>query len=182
MFGILRESIVKATLQVINEMQAAGVIGRYAIGGAVGATFYLEPAATLDIDIFVSIQPPPGSLLLSLQPIYDYLVTGRQCRQEGEYIVVEGWQVQFLPPGDAMGEEALAQALETEVDGVRTWVMTAEHLVALALQLGRGKDYARILQFIEAGELDTTRLDQILTRYNLLAKWELFGDRFLKNQ
>jgi len=53
-FGILRESIVKATLQVINEMQAAGVIGRYAIGGAVGATFYLEPAATLDIVIFVS--------------------------------------------------------------------------------------------------------------------------------
>jgi len=53
-FGILRESIVKATLQVINEMRAAGVIGRYAIGGAVGATFYLEPAATLDIDIFVS--------------------------------------------------------------------------------------------------------------------------------
>ena len=30
-------------------MQADGVIGKYAIGGAVGATFYLEPAATLDL-------------------------------------------------------------------------------------------------------------------------------------
>jgi hypothetical protein len=45
--------------------------------------------------------------------------------------------------------------------------MTAEHLVALALQLGRGKDFARILQFIDAGVLDTPKLDQILTRYEL---------------
>jgi hypothetical protein len=173
---------MKATLQVINEMQAAGVIGSYAIGGAVGATFYLEPSATLDIDIFVSIKPPPGSALLSLQPIYDYLVTGRKCPQLGEYIVIGGWQVQFLPPGDALGEEALAQAVETEVEGVRTRVMTAEHLVALALQLGRGKDFARILQFIEAGVLDTARLDGILTRHDLLAKWEQFGDKFLRNK
>jgi len=173
---------MKATLHVINQMEAAGVIGKYAIGGAVGATFYLEPSATLDIDIFVSIQTPPGSLLLSLQPIYDYLVTGRNYPQVGEYIVVEGWQVQFLPPGDALGEEALAQAIQTEVDDVRTWVMTAEHLVALALQLGRGKDFARILQFIEAGVLDSARLDQILTRHDLLAKWEHFGDKFLRNK
>ena len=40
----------KATLEV-NPMQADRVIGRYAIGGAVAATFYLEPAATLDLDL-----------------------------------------------------------------------------------------------------------------------------------
>ena len=33
---------MKATLTVINQMQTDGVIGKYAIGGAVGATFYLE--------------------------------------------------------------------------------------------------------------------------------------------
>jgi hypothetical protein len=42
---------MKATLEAINQMQADGVIGKYAIGGAVGATFYLQPAATLDVDI-----------------------------------------------------------------------------------------------------------------------------------
>jgi hypothetical protein len=31
------ETEMKGTLEVINKMQAAGVIGRYAIGGAVGA-------------------------------------------------------------------------------------------------------------------------------------------------
>ena len=62
---------MNATLTVINQMQADGVIGKYAIGGAVGATFYLEPAATLDIVVFVSFRKA-GSLL-SVSPIYDYL-------------------------------------------------------------------------------------------------------------
>jgi hypothetical protein len=45
---------VKATLEAINQMQADGIIGEYAIGGAVGATFYLAPAATVDLDILPS--------------------------------------------------------------------------------------------------------------------------------
>ena len=47
---------MKTTLKVINQMQADGVIEQYAIGGAVGATFYLEPVATVDIDVFVSFK------------------------------------------------------------------------------------------------------------------------------
>ncbi len=47
---------MKETLEVINQMQSDGVIGAYAIGGAVGATFYLEPMATLDLDVFVSFR------------------------------------------------------------------------------------------------------------------------------
>ena len=171
---------MKATLAVINQMQADGVIGRYAIGGAVGATFYLEPSATLDIDIFVSLKPGHGASLLSLGPIYEYLAA-RGCQAEGAYIIIEGWQVQFLPPGDGLGEEALAQAVQAQVDAVPTWVMTAEHLVSLALQLGRPKDFTRILQFVEAGVLDPDKLDPILARHGLLAKWEKFGDRFLRN-
>lgn len=37
------EASGKETLAVINQMQADGVIGKYATGGAVGATLYLEP-------------------------------------------------------------------------------------------------------------------------------------------
>lgn len=57
---------MKATLEAINQMQADGIIGKYAIGGAVGATVYLEPAATLDVDIFVMLPTAIGSSLLSL--------------------------------------------------------------------------------------------------------------------
>jgi hypothetical protein len=170
---------MKTTLEIINRMQAEGIICKYAIGGAVGATFYLEPSATFDIDIFVSLKNPQGSPLLTLTPIYDYL-TSRGCQTDKEYLMIEGWPVQFLPPGDALDEEALQQAVETEVEHVRTWVITAEHLVAIALRTGRAKDFARILQFVEAGVLDPNQLDAILKRHGLLEKWEQFGVKFLR--
>jgi len=73
----------KQTLAIINQMQAAGIIGRYAIGGAVGATLYLEPAATVDVDVFVDIHARPGQRIATPKPIYDYL-TARGCKAEGE--------------------------------------------------------------------------------------------------
>jgi hypothetical protein len=172
------ESAVKATFAVINQMQADGVIGKYAIGGAVGVTFYLEPSATLDIDIFVSLQKPSGSSLVSIAPIYDYL-KARGFKTEKEYIVIEDWPVQFLPTGGALDEEALNQAVATEVEGIQTWVMTAEHLVAIALKTGRAKDFSRILQFIESGTIQPDKLNKILARHGLLEKWEQFGYKFL---
>ena len=63
-------------------MEADGIVDRYAIGGAVGATFYLEPVATLGVDIFISFQAQPGSLLISPQPVFKYL-TERGARIEG---------------------------------------------------------------------------------------------------
>jgi hypothetical protein len=169
---------VKAIFEKINEMQAAGVIGKYAIGGAVGATFYLEPSATLDVDIFATLPMRSGQVLLSLGSIYDYL-QARGGKLEGEYIVVDGWPVQFLPPADALDEEALLEAIETSVEGVRTWVMSAEHLVAIALRTGRPRDHARILQFIEQSAFDRPRLQSTLKRHGLLSKWEQFESRYL---
>src|SRR5688572_33332668 len=107
---------LKKALAVINEMQAAGAIGPYAIGGAVGATFYLEPIATLDVDVFVAINPEPGQIIATPKRIYDYL-TARGCTTEGEYIIIEDWPVQFLPPTGPLVEEAIAEARQTEVDG-----------------------------------------------------------------
>jgi len=170
---------MKKTLEVINRMQAEGIIGKYAIGGAVGATFYLEPFATLDIDILVSLPNVQGSALLTLAPVSGYLGS-RGYKTEKEYILIEGWPVQFLPPRDALDEEALQQAFETEVEGVCTWVITAEHLTAMALKTARAKDFARVLQFVESGVLDADRLDQILKRHGLLEEWEQFGVKFLR--
>jgi hypothetical protein len=39
---------MKQTLDVLNRMEVEGVIDRYAIGGAVGAYNYIEPAVTED--------------------------------------------------------------------------------------------------------------------------------------
>ena len=67
---------MKETLEMINRMQHDDVIGKYAIGGAVGAIFYLETFYTADLDIFVMLPTAPGSSLLSLTPIYEYLTRG----------------------------------------------------------------------------------------------------------
>lgn len=43
---------MKETLQVLNQMVADGVIDGYVIGGAIAATYYLEPIDTDDLDVF----------------------------------------------------------------------------------------------------------------------------------
>jgi len=171
---------IKAVIALINQMQADGVVERYAIGGAVGATFYLEPVATLDVDIFVSFESAPGSLMVSPQRIYDYL-TARGGAVEREYIVIAGWPVQFLPPGTPLVEEALQEADVKDVDGTAARVLTAEHLAAIALQTGRAKDKARLLQFVEAGVLDIARFRAILARHGLGAAWQKFEQQFLSD-
>jgi len=170
---------VKGTLKLINQMQADGVIGNYAIGGAVGATFYLEPSATADVDIFVTLPTAPSSPLLSLNPIYDYL-TARGCRVEGERIVIGEWPVQFLPPNGALEQEALDEAVQTDVEDIPTRVLGAEHLVAIALQTGRAKDYARIVQFLEHDAVNVDKLKRILMRHGLVPKWEKFERKYLE--
>jgi hypothetical protein len=169
---------IKNVLAEINRIQDDGVITNYAIGGAVGAMFYLEPAATLDIEIFVGFETRPGSLWISPRPIYDYL-TGRGHAVRGEYIEIASWPVQFLPPTGPLAEEALSEARPADVDGEPTRVFSAEHLVAIALETGRGKDMARILQFFDAGVLDVDKLEIILARHGLMARWESFQKKFL---
>lgn len=169
---------IQEAIATINTMQADGIIERYAIGGAVGATFYLEPVATLDVDIFVAFRPESGQLLVSPQLIFDYL-RAKGCAMEGEYVVIAGWPVQFLPPTGPLVEEALREAVETDVAGTPARVFTAEHLAAIALQTGRGKDKARLLQFIEAAAIDAERFQAILVGHGLEAAWQRFQRQFL---
>lgn len=173
---------MKATIQVINRMRADGIIGDYAIGGAVGATFYAEPSETKDIDVFVAFKPAPGLLIITLTPIYDYLRKLGYTEFKDEGIVVEGWPVQFLPVSDALDDEALAQAAETELEGVPVRVMQPEHLVAIALRTGRGKDYLRILALVNSGRVNADKLDGILKRFKLLEKWAVFEDKYMRDE
>ena len=168
---------MKETLAIINQMQADGIIESYAIGGAVGATFYLEPAATVDLDVFVTL-PPATGLLISLTPIYEYLKAHGGVAQD-EYIVIGNWPVQFLAAGSELELEALRDAVAADVEGVTTSVMSAEHLVAIALQTGRSKDHNRILQFLDQDSVDREKLRSILERNGLIAKWQQFERRYL---
>lgn len=172
---------IREVIEMVNRMEADRVIERYAIGGAVGATFYLEPVATLDVDIFVAFRVEPGTLIVTPKPIVDYLAA-RGCSMKGEYVMIAGWPVQFLPPTSSLVEEALAQASEIDVEGVRARVFTAEYLAAIALETGRAKDKARVLQFVEEGALDSARFQEIVRRHALMDAWTRFERQFLEDK
>jgi hypothetical protein len=164
----------------INQMVADGVVEQYAIGGAVGATFYLEPVATVDVDIFVPFPQEPGKLLISPLPILEYLAA-RGGVLKGEYVILAGWPVQFLPPTSPLVEEALIQAVTVDLEGTPAKVFTAEHLAAIALETGRPKDSSRLLQFVEAGAIRADAFQRILERHGLVDRWREFEKSFLRN-
>jgi len=72
----------------------------------------------------------------------------------------------------------LAGAVETEVEGIK--VLNAEHLVAIALQTGRAKDYARIVQFLEQDAVDADKLNSILKKHGLISQWEKFRSKYVQ--
>jgi hypothetical protein len=155
-------------------MQADGIIGSYAIGGAVAAAFYLEPTSTEDVDIFVALEAAPGRLIVTLEPIYEYL-KAKGCGVEGQYITVGGWPVQFLGvEGNPLIEEALKNAVEKDVDGIHARVFTPEYLAAIALQLGRTKDKLRLSQFIETKAIQDSLFSKLIERFKLRDKWQQF--------
>lgn len=166
-----------AVIRMLNEMQRDGVIERYAIGGAVAATFYLEPAETMDVDVFVPVSTPPGSLIITLAPLLDYLAR-RGCETKGESVMIGGWPVQFLPTSPGLLDEALQSAQEFDVEGNSTRVFSPLHLAAIALQTGRAKDKLRVLQFREAGHLHGEQFEDLLARHHLLDRWRLLEQQF----
>jgi hypothetical protein len=161
---------MEATLRVLNNLEQAGVISRYAIGGAMAATFYAEPLLTFDLDVFVGLPQSPGGLL-TLESLYEALRV-RGYREEDECVSIEGVPVQFLPAYNALLEEAMAEARETLYEATPTRVLRAEHLVAVALQTGRDKDRERVRLLREQAPLDQDYLTGVLGRYGLEDRWK----------
>jgi hypothetical protein len=169
---------MKQALQALNRIVDDGVIATYAIGGAIAASFYIEATQTEDIDVFVFLVAAPGQLL-SLSPIYDAL-KARGGVIEREYVRFGDWPVQILTDANPLIADAIRDAIAVDFDGVPTRVFRAEHLCAVALQLGRTKDYLRVAMFFEQGEVDRAKLDEILARHGLAEKLDAvaqFGGR-----
>jgi hypothetical protein len=174
---------MKQTLDVINRMEADGIIARYAIAGAVAAYNYVEPTVTDDLDILVSFHEEadqPQSGLISLSPILAYLQGKGYSDFRKEGLVIEGWSVQLLPVASALDAEALTRAEELDLEisplegSVRTRVLRPEHLVATALRVNRPKDRIRILQFLDEQAVDLNALRDVINRHGLRGAWQTF--------
>jgi hypothetical protein len=164
---------VTDTYRVINQMVADGVIKNYALGGAMGAFFYIEPSYTADMDMFCALAHEPlSSGLVMLNPITDYLRSkGFDTTDIGA--MIHGIDVQFQFPSDSLGEASIDSAITHDLDGTPVRVMTPEYLVAHMLKTNRPKDRLRLIRFIEAQAFDPATLFDILSEHGLEDKFEI---------
>jgi hypothetical protein len=171
-------AIAKA-LSVVNRLRDEGIISAYAVGGAVGALFYIEPTQTQDIDIFVHLHPAAGSMLVTIAPILERLKGMGFALWEEDKVVVEGWPIQFLPATKPIEIEAIELATQQPVvDGVEASVPLPEYLMAIAIDLGRPKDLVRLQSFHEQAAYDEAELSTLLGRFGLQGKWKKLSARF----
>ncbi len=161
---------MEKALEVVNELEKNGVIGKYAVGGGIAAVFYIEPLLTYDLDIFF-IPAKESRGLITLSPIYDYL-TGKGYQIEKEQIIIEEIPVQLIPVYNELTREAVENAVDTIYKQTPVRIVRAEYLVAIMVQTFRPKDKERIIKFMDEGELDSEYLRGILQRYNLSEKFE----------
>lgn len=150
-------------LRAANDLVTANLVEDYALGGALAAIYYVEPFTTYDADIF--FVPSDKTLSAGLPAIYKHL-RSKGWRVEREHLLVKDFPVQFLA-ASGLSEEAVRNAHPIEYEGVSAKVFRPEYIVAIAVSVGRHKDWARVEQLLEQAKIDKSMLDDILRRYNL---------------
>lgn len=165
-------------LCVLDEMRQAGIIDKYAIGGAFAAILHNEPISTIDLDIFFFFKQKQSSSVLSLDSIYEF-ANAHGFSFDHEFINIHGWLVQFVEASHSeLWSEAIETAIVLSIDNRDAFVIDKEHLVTMWLLAGRAKDYQKIAAFVDADILDSNKLRNILERHDLLAKWVSEKSRF----
>jgi len=162
---------MRQVFAVINEMMANRIVESYAIGGAIGASFYIEAISTEDIDTFVQISSSTP-VFEELSVIYSYLEK-KGYFPKNEFVVIGDWDVQFLVPADGSLElEAVMKANIIRFYDQDVRVMMPEYLVAIALATGRPKDIARVHAFIEHKRVNIEELEILVNKFSLEEEWK----------
>jgi hypothetical protein len=167
---------LKNLAALLNAMVEAGVIGGYALFGAVAQMRYTEAVATLDAAVLVSVANPEK--LDVLASIYKFCAQ-RGYEPEGEAIKVGSWPVQFIPVFSQLTREAVDKADTADFENVPFRVVRAAHLAVIALSTGRAKDFARILALLESGSVVPSEIESLAQRHGLVEAWRRFRRKFL---
>ena len=163
---------MQVVCDILEQLLREGIVTRYAVGGATAAGFHGEPLATRDVDVFVFLDPPEGSLIVTLDPVFRRLGELGFNEFDEEGLLIHGFPVQFLSAAPGLEAEAVEQAMIVEWEDHRLRVMRPEHLAVIALTVGRPKDRARLVYLVELPDFNTESFRQILTRYQLLERWQ----------
>jgi hypothetical protein len=168
---------MEKVIELLNRMQADGILEKFAIGGGIAAIYYLEAYQTDDIDVFISPVVVSEGGLVSFGQIYGYL-KNLGYTAEREYVRIEDWLVQFLPATESVQEEAVAKAKRAPYGEAETSIFSAEHLAAEFLRSGRSKDQIRVIDLLESGKMNLSLFREIVRRHGLVEKWKALAGRF----
>jgi hypothetical protein len=160
----------------MNDLLTKHMLVDYVIGGGVAVLYYTEPVLTYDFDI-ICVFPHSGTLI-DPTPVFDYLKSKGYLFGKEDRITIEGVPVQFIPTSEGLVEEAVENAVNVTISGVNTKILSVEYLVAIMLQLNRPKDRAKIDLLMNNDEvaIDNSKMQQIVSKYDLTKKWERFKD------
>jgi hypothetical protein len=168
---------MRNTIEILNELEKNGIVERYAIGGGFAVLFYAEPVLTYDLDVFCFVGPGKDKIMVTLEPIYEYL--GKKgYKADLEHIVIEEMPVQFIPAYNDLVVESVREAREVDYEDVKVKVVRLEHLLAIMLQTNRPKDRERILLLIDETKIDEGYFNEILKRHDLVGKWKQLLERY----
>jgi hypothetical protein len=78
-------------------------------------------------------------------------------------------------------QEALQEAETADFEGIPLRVVRAGHLAAIALSVGRAKDFARLLGLLESGSVSRQQVARLASRHGLADAWTRFEARFLND-
>lgn len=170
----ISESPLAPVLTTLNDLVEKGFLQGYAIGGGMGVLYYIEPVLTYDFDVFCVF--PGNGLLIDPSPLFGELRRRGYAFGQEDRVVIAGVPVQFIPADPGLMDEALAEAIPVEIEGVQTRIMKLEHLMANMLRLHRAKDRAKLSLIVESHSTryNIDEFNKILTRHNLSDKWERY--------
>jgi predicted nucleotidyltransferase len=139
-------------IRILNRLKQRRVIRGYVVIGAVVATAYMEPILTEDLDIIVLVDTDE-----------EYIRTFRRVGEsadamEGMHFVLGGVPVQMFPSTTKpLYRDALENARDTRIGGLRVKLASPEHLLVLYLEAFREKDHHRIRTLLPQSRSDHIR-------------------------
>jgi hypothetical protein len=169
---------MKEVAELLNVMRNSGVIADYALFGAAAQMRYTEPVATLDAHVLVEV--PSAERSDPLAAIYQFCAD-RGYQPNGEAVRVGAWPVQFIPVFNPLTQEALKRAETADFEGVPLRVVRADFLAVIALNVGRARDWTRILALLQSGSVSRDEVARLAARHGLTDAWQRFEKRFLND-
>ena len=118
---------LEKVIEVLDDMQFANIIEKFAIGGAFAAILHNEAISTIDLDIFFLFKEKIDALILSLDKIYDY-ANAKGFKFDHEFINIYGWLVQFVEAShNDLWKEAIENADVIKVGSFEVSLIGTRH-------------------------------------------------------